>query len=193
LASLNSAREKANISSAKTTANSILPIVTDCYLENKGIIAPLDTKTGGGPICSNGINAANWPSLQSSGYYYNAPTDSDISDGNFSFYVIKPSKPTIKISLSDSPSLSVINIPVPPCGFYGDVDYDGYVTDADKLLIQQAIGNIVAFTADQIIRGDVIYSPTMVLSALDALALQYYISGALETLPVCAGGQLIWH
>ena len=71
----------------------------------------------------------------------------------------------------------------PPCGNYGDVDNDGYVTDTDADWIMEYVVELREFTADQKIRADV--GGDGVVDINDARAIGRYAGGIIDTFPVC--------
>lgn len=79
----------------------------------------------------------------------------------------------------------------PPCGNYGDIDNDGYVTEADSTLVQQYLAGLVSLTEEQLARADVngdgvVYTPDLTLIA-------QYAAGLIDTFPVCEGkGKFPW-
>jgi len=67
LASLNSARDKANRASAIATASSILPELLVCQDDAGAIVVPTSNTTGGGVICNGTGHTATWPTLPTAG------------------------------------------------------------------------------------------------------------------------------
>jgi len=75
-----------------------------------------------------------------------------------------------------------------PCGNYGDVDGDGFVTQADSdLVLNYGVGN-VTLTAEQIENADV--SNNGATSAYDSALILQYIEGIITTFPACPVGTL---
>ena len=75
---------------------------------------------------------------------------------------------------------------------YGDVDGDGYVTDADAQLIAEYTIDTATLTPAQLIRADV--RGTGVVDSSDMLVIQQYVAGLIDTFPVCivpAEGELV--
>ncbi len=70
-----------------------------------------------------------------------------------------------------------------PCGNYGDVDYDGYVTSTDVGMVMEYLGNTRAFTADQKLRADV--NGDGVVDISDASDISGYVNGTINTFSVC--------
>ena len=107
LAAFSSSRDKAKIAAALQVAGGIMPAVESCSLENGGGIAsPTDNSSGGGSICTTGSNPSTWPPLGSSGYTYNAPAKSDVTDGKYKFTLTSASNPAVFATMSNS-SISV--------------------------------------------------------------------------------------
>src|SRR3989344_9387533 len=78
----------------------------------------------------------------------------------------------------------------PPCDNYGDVDFDGYVTARDKLWVLEFEAGLRIFSKEQIERADVNDEPWMTsvskdVSSVDALFIDQYIHGLINTFPVC--------
>jgi len=72
----------------------------------------------------------------------------------------------------------------PPCGSYGDLDNDGYVTTADaELILKYAIGSLIP-SAEQKERADV--DADGIVTAADALMISRYVNGTTTTFPVCS-------
>ncbi|MDP1884722.1 MAG: type II secretion system protein [Candidatus Moranbacteria bacterium] len=96
LVSLNSARDKANVASAKSTASSIMPVLIMCADVNGDVNAPTDTTTGGGNICSDVSVAGVWPTLGTTNFTYTAAADVDgIQDMVYTFSVNRTSPASI--------------------------------------------------------------------------------------------------
>ena len=73
----------------------------------------------------------------------------------------------------------------PPCGNYGDVDGDGYVTETDALWVAQYNIGQREFTEEQIRRGDV--NGVGEITGVDAMIINQYAIGLIDTFPVCEG------
>lgn len=95
------------------------------------------------------------------------------------------------LSLKTSPTpmptaaTGLIKPPV-PCKISGagDVDFDGYVTNNDVLLVQEfAIGKKTP-TASQLLRADI--NGTKTISSADLAAINAYSLGKIKTFPICA-------
>jgi len=71
-----------------------------------------------------------------------------------------------------------------PCGIYGDVNNNGYVDEDDIKIAKQGIDSIFVLTEDQIKRIDV--NKDGVATASDLNYMSKYISGELNTFPVCS-------
>lgn len=98
---LSSSKNKANTAAAKQTASNVMHQVQISSSEGGGVVAPANSSTGGGNICSNCSSAEQWPSLQKFGYTYNATTDNDVSDGYYSFSLEKTDQPTVGVVISN--------------------------------------------------------------------------------------------
>jgi prepilin-type N-terminal cleavage/methylation domain-containing protein len=97
---LSFAKSKANTASAKQIAGSVMKQVEIASMDGGGILAPINTSTGGGPICSSCSSNATWPSLAKTGYTYNVADDSNISDGSYAFSLAKTNEPTLNVIVS---------------------------------------------------------------------------------------------
>lgn len=75
-----------------------------------------------------------------------------------------------------------------PCGSYGDVDGNGYVTITDSAMIKQYLAGQRTLTFEQLQRADVTGDGQV--SITDALTIEQYLTGAISTFPACtaAGG-----
>ena len=73
----------------------------------------------------------------------------------------------------------------PPCGNYGDVNDDGYVTEADAQLIANCLVGLPGseLTEEQLRRADVSGNGSVSMS--DAIIIQQYVEGIIDTFPVC--------
>ncbi len=76
--------------------------------------------------------------------------------------------------------------PVPPTGVLGDLDYDGYVTEADVQLLMDYLASKIDLTPDQLKRAKVTpdeppYVPEV--SVGDALLIDQYVRGLIDTFP----------
>lgn len=64
LVSLASQRDKARRSSAQQTIKSVTPAAVGCLTEGGNVLAPTNTSTGGGNVCSLGTYTGTvWPNL----------------------------------------------------------------------------------------------------------------------------------
>lgn len=80
LVSLSSAKDRANRSSAMSTASGLSGEFSTCITDSGDIQIPTDTKTGGGVICSTAGSTIEWPTLaNTNGYCF----DWGDSAGNF--------------------------------------------------------------------------------------------------------------
>lgn len=71
----------------------------------------------------------------------------------------------------------------PPCGSYGDLDNDGYVTEADaNMIASYTVGNIT-LTPEQLKRADVDGNGTVDMG--DAMRIAQYVAGTIDTFPIC--------
>jgi hypothetical protein len=71
----------------------------------------------------------------------------------------------------------------PPCGNYGDVDLDGYITSSDTEIIANYPAFSSRLTAEQKARANV--NLDGVVDYLDASILSQYISKSISTFPLC--------
>lgn len=101
LVSLNSARQKAQDASAKSTVASIMPAMVICANESGGINVPTNAATGGGAICSAAGVTELWPTMGSTGYTYTVVADGDVSDFVYTF-TIGDGTTTVTCDLSTS-------------------------------------------------------------------------------------------
>ena len=72
-----------------------------------------------------------------------------------------------------------------PCRFYGDVNGDGVVDSFDYQMIADYVTGKIALTPDQLTRADVTGDGNVTMA--DALWVQRYIDGDVNTFPVCGG------
>jgi prepilin-type N-terminal cleavage/methylation domain-containing protein len=96
---LSFAKSKANTASAKQIAGSVMKQVEIASMDGGGILEPVNSSTGGGPICSSCSSNATWPSLEKTGYSYNVTADSNISDGTYAFNLTKTNEPTLTVTI----------------------------------------------------------------------------------------------
>lgn len=89
LVSLNSARDRANLASAQSTAGSIMPVLVLCADAAGGVQAPTNNSTGGGAICDDAAVVGDWPTLGNTGFSYTAAADGDIQDMTYTFTVTR--------------------------------------------------------------------------------------------------------
>ncbi|MEI8175043.1 MAG: DUF1566 domain-containing protein [bacterium] len=97
---LSSSKDKANTAAAKQTADNVLRQIEATSIEGGGISAPSNSSTGGGFICTSCSSTATWPSIAKTGYVYNAVTNANISNGNYSFTMTKANQATVTATLS---------------------------------------------------------------------------------------------
>lgn len=71
----------------------------------------------------------------------------------------------------------------PPCGSYGDVDGDGWVTQRDAILVADYIVGKVELTEEQLGRADV--DGDGVITSVDAMFIGQYVSGLRDSFPIC--------
>lgn len=71
----------------------------------------------------------------------------------------------------------------PPCGNYGDVDLDGYITSSDTEIIANYPAFSSQLTAEQKARANV--NLDGVVDYLDASIVNQYISKSISTFPLC--------
>jgi len=72
----------------------------------------------------------------------------------------------------------------PPCGNYGDVDGDGWVTDTDVQMVADYLSGIITLTDEQRMRADVQYGQGLV-DHWSLMVIQSYVAGTVDTFPVC--------
>ena len=85
---------------------------------------------------------------------------------------------SIVSSTSASPGLKT-----PPCDGYGDVNFDGYVTQDDADLVLRYVSALTNFTPEQIRRADVDGKDGV--TAVDALLIMRYVQGLTNSFGVC--------
>lgn len=82
----------------------------------------------------------------------------------------------------------VTSLRPPPCGNYGDIDGDGYITSKDATLVKQYLaelaGGITTLTAEQLLRADV--DGNGKVNIFDILDIDQYAAGQIDTFLVCA-------
>lgn len=71
----------------------------------------------------------------------------------------------------------------PPCGNYGDIDGDGFVTSADADLAVKYYTGLVSLTPEQLARADV--NGDGRVTPADAMLISQYVNGLINTFPVC--------
>ena len=98
--------------------------------------------------------------------------------------VSKPSSASIFIGLA--PPSKTPPRP-PPCGNYGDVNDDGYVTEADAVMVDKAIVGLITLTPEQLIRADLNVNGRA--DTGDSLIIRQYATGVIDTFPVCVGSE----
>lgn len=72
---------------------------------------------------------------------------------------------------------------ISPCDFYGDVNFDGVVTQTDSNLIAEYSAALIEFNNEQIERADV--NNDQDVNVLDTTAISNYISCSINTFTVC--------
>lgn len=72
---------------------------------------------------------------------------------------------------------------LPPCGQYGDVDGDGYITQADVDMVADYLVGLIELSAEQLTRTDV--NNDGIVDIGDMTLIAEYLSGAKNTFPVC--------
>lgn len=73
-----------------------------------------------------------------------------------------------------------------PCPPMGDVDGDGYVTEKDAYMVSGCsllVDGGIVLTDEQVRRACVRGKP---LSIVDAMLIQKYVKGGIDTFPVCS-------
>ena len=75
----------------------------------------------------------------------------------------------------------------PPCGNYGDVNDDGYVTEADAVMVDNDITGLITLTPEQLIRADLNVNGRA--DTGDSLIIRQYATGVIDTFPVCVGSE----
>ncbi len=98
LVSLNSARDKAYVASAKSSGASVMPLLVMCADEDatNTVVAP---GTGGGNICSDATATPGlWPTLPSD-YTYGTPSGS-LAAGSYQFTIMDGTTIIVTCSLA---------------------------------------------------------------------------------------------
>jgi hypothetical protein len=72
----------------------------------------------------------------------------------------------------------------PPCDNYGDVNFDGYVTEKDARQVEEFVVGRRVFTEEQKRRADV--DGDGKVTTADAMLIARYAMGVINTFPVCA-------
>jgi len=90
-----------------------------------------------------------------------------------------------EVTSSDFRDLFVASKRTSPCGDYGDVDMDGYVTEADANLILKYSINLIVLTDEQIERADVTANGKV--TSFDAAKILKYANHIIDTFQVCDG------
>lgn len=103
--------------------------------------------------------------------------------GEIRAIILHPDYPDNGELASASLDFNVVAVKLPPCGDYGDVDGDGYVTAADAQLVADYVIGLIELTADQLHRADV--NGDGQVNGVDALAISQYVEGVIDTFPVC--------
>ena len=73
---------------------------------------------------------------------------------------------------------------VSPCGNYGDVDNDGYLTEKDITMIRQDVLAVKKMTQEQKVRADVNNDSTV--TATDITWIRGYLMGTKVAFPICS-------
>ena len=71
-----------------------------------------------------------------------------------------------------------------PCGSFGDINLDGYVTKEDYTLLLNYVAGTSSLTTNQKIWADV--SANGIISGFDASQIQQYVGGYITTFPACS-------
>ena len=79
--------------------------------------------------------------------------------------------------------LGLVLVACGPCPPYGDVNYDGRVTNADALMIAEYLVGKITLTDSQLVRADV--TGDGVVNIADAMFIKQYVDGVRDTFPVC--------
>ena len=72
----------------------------------------------------------------------------------------------------------------PPCGNYGDVDGDGYVTENDTTMVAEYANGDIILTDEQLARADVNNDGRV--DVMDAMMIGQFAKGIIDTFPVCS-------
>lgn len=88
-----------------------------------------------------------------------------------------------------APTLSPTPTPTPilkgsPCGTYGDVDRDGFVTTKDMDLIARYDAGLYLLTPIQLKRANV--NADRAVNSVDAMMVGQYAKGIISTFPICS-------
>ena len=70
-----------------------------------------------------------------------------------------------------------------PCSPMGDVNGDGYIDSEDVLLIENHLAGNITLSSEEMSRAQV---RGRTLSIIDALVINNYIIGSIDTFPVCS-------
>lgn len=79
---------------------------------------------------------------------------------------------------------------VPPCGNYGDVNDDGYVTKEDSDMVSDYVVGNIPLTPEQKEHADV--NADGIVDINDARIIGRYAAGQIDTFPVCYVADTLW-
>jgi len=71
----------------------------------------------------------------------------------------------------------------PPCGNFGDIDGDGFITETDANLIADHVVGKLILGSEQLQRADVNGDGEVYVT--DAMLIAQYAKGVINTFPVC--------
>ena len=71
----------------------------------------------------------------------------------------------------------------PPCGSYGDINQDNYLTSEDATLISEYIVGNITFSNEQKLRADV--NNDGKIDVFDSMFISQYVTGTRDSLPCC--------
>ena len=76
---------------------------------------------------------------------------------------------------------------IPPCGNYGDINNDGYVTQADADMVAEHVVGVITLTSKQLARADIYGDGN--ITARNATLIAKYAAGVegYDTFSVCEG------
>jgi len=84
LVSLNSARQKARIASAKSSISSTVPGAVMCA-DDGGILQAPGAATGGGPMCAPDASSTAWPELGAGATWDTTISANSLTDSDFEY------------------------------------------------------------------------------------------------------------